>query len=44
MVFCCADEGQVSHVKSVCLDVFVSAVHIPILGFAKDLGDVLPVS
>ena len=43
-VFCCADEDQASHVESVCLDVFVSALHIRVLVFAEDLGDVIPVS
>ena len=43
-VFCCADEDQISHVKSVCFDVFVSALHIPVLVFAENLGDMIPVS
>ena len=43
-VFCCADEDEVSHVESVCFDVLVGALHIPILIFAENLGDVLPVS
>ena len=43
-VFCCADEDQVSHMESVCLDVFVGPLHIPVLVFAEDLRDVIPVS
>ena len=43
-VFCCADEDQVSHVKSVRLDVFVGPLYISVFVFAENLGDVLPVS
>ena len=43
-VFCCADEDQVSHVKPVRLDGFVGALHVSVLIFAEDLGDVLAVS
>ena len=42
-VFCCADEDYFSHVKSVRLDVFVGSLRVPVLVFAEDLGDVLPV-
>ena len=44
VVFCCTDEDQISHMKSVCLDVFVSSLHIPVLVFAENRGDVIPVS
>ena len=43
-VFCCADEDQISHMKSVCLDVLVSTLHITVLVFTEDLGDVISVS
>ena len=42
-VLCSADENQVSHVESVRFDVFVGSLHVPVLVFAEDLGDVLPI-
>ena len=44
VVLCCADEDQISHMKSVCLDVLVSTLHITVLVFTEDLGDVISVS
>ena len=38
-MLCCADEDQVSHVKSVGFDVLVGALHVPILVFTKNLRD-----
>ena len=36
-VFCCADEDQIFYMESVCLDVFVGPLHVPVLVFAEDL-------
>ena len=43
-MFCRADEYQISNVESVCLDMLVGSLHIPILIIAENLRDVIPVS